>query len=96
MLKEELLCNPREENGVVIYGRPWVVDIGDYWEDYLECSCIFNYIKDNTDMVRIIARSLSYENNDNFYKYYASNYSQSEYSFMVGIKDDKALGGLYI
>lgn len=97
MLKEELLCNPREENGVVIYEKPWVVDIKVYWEAYVECSCIAK-CEDDSDsdgrMLCIVARASNYDNNENLRVYKIKNYPGCEYGIMVGMDVDNLIGGL--
>lgn len=98
MLKEELLCNPREENGVVIYEKPWIISLSDYWKVYLECSCISEIndgdFESDKDILRVVARSVSYDSDDKIRKYYADNYDKYKYTFVVGMQVDNVLGVL--
>lgn len=98
MLKEELLCNPREENGLVVYEEPWIISLSDYWKVYLECSCISEFkdgdFENDEDILRIVARSVDYDSDDKIRKYYTDNFDKDKYTFVVGMQVNNVLGVL--
>lgn len=83
MLKEELLCNPREEDGIIIYEKPWVVNLDRYLDEYISYSCL---IKGNCrgDNIVVIARAIELYDTSKIQAYKNKYYNVKGYKIMSG------------